>query len=128
MGERSFAELLRWYRERTGVSQARLARLVGVDHSYVSRLERGERRPSRDLVVRKADALSLPAADASALLSSAGFSPSVLDPEVEALVLLLSDRMVPEEVRSGLRQAIRSAIVLAQRAAASVTEVEGACS
>lgn len=128
MGERSFAELLRWYRERTGVSQARLARLVGVDHSYVSRLERGERRPSRDLVVRIADALSLPAADASALLSSAGFSPSVLDPEVEALVLLLSDRMVPEEVRSGLRQAIRSAIVLAQRAAASVTEVEGACS
>lgn len=128
MGERSFAELLRWYRERTGVSQARLARLVRVDHSYVSRLERGERRPSRDLILRIADALSLPAADTSALLASAGFTPSVLDPELEALASLLADQRIPEEVRCGLRQVVRSVAVLAQRAATPFRGVDGACS
>jgi transcriptional regulator with XRE-family HTH domain len=34
-----FPELLRWYRQRAGLSQNRLARLAGIDPAYVNRIE-----------------------------------------------------------------------------------------
>ena len=40
-----FATLLRSFRERRSLSCNELARAVGVDPSYISRLERGEREP-----------------------------------------------------------------------------------
>jgi len=43
---------LKRFRARFGYSQAGLARLVRVDRSYISRLERGERLPGRALLVR----------------------------------------------------------------------------
>jgi transcriptional regulator with XRE-family HTH domain len=39
-------ELLRATRERHGLTQARLARRIGADRSYVSRVERGEVSPT----------------------------------------------------------------------------------
>ena len=45
-------ELLRVTRERHGLTQARLARRIGADRSYVSRVERGEVSPTFDWVER----------------------------------------------------------------------------
>lgn len=45
-------ELLRATRERHGLSQARLARRIGADRAYVSRVERGEVSPTFDWAER----------------------------------------------------------------------------
>jgi transcriptional regulator with XRE-family HTH domain len=45
-------ELLRATRERHGLTQARLARRIGADRGYVSRVERGEVSPTFEWVER----------------------------------------------------------------------------
>ena len=45
-------ELLRATRERHGLTQARLARRIGADRAYVSRVERGDASPTFDWVER----------------------------------------------------------------------------
>jgi transcriptional regulator with XRE-family HTH domain len=40
----SFADLIRAYRERTGLSQEQLARRLGVSRNYVGQIERGQAR------------------------------------------------------------------------------------
>jgi transcriptional regulator with XRE-family HTH domain len=45
-------ELLRATRERHGLTQVRLARRIGADRAYVSRVERGEVSPTFDWVER----------------------------------------------------------------------------
>lgn len=88
----SFGAALKRYREHARVSQSRLGEWAGFDHSYVSRLESGARRPTREAVGLLADALGLPAAHRDALLESAGFL-SERDPEVERF------RALPPELR-----------------------------
>jgi DNA-binding transcriptional regulator YiaG len=51
-GPRSLPEVLRSLRERRNLSQARLARLLGVERCAVSRWESGERIPSRTAIRR----------------------------------------------------------------------------
>ena len=43
--------LVREGREREGLSQAKLAEQLGVDHSYVNRIEGGERTPGTELLI-----------------------------------------------------------------------------
>jgi transcriptional regulator with XRE-family HTH domain len=84
---RTFAELLRDARERAGISQRELAEKVGVDSSYISRIERALFPPPvRDKVLAIADALELsnPAERAMFLLSAGCASIE----ELEGLVLL----------------------------------------
>lgn len=50
---------VRQAREAKGLTQWRLAELVGVDHSMVNRIESGQRMPSMDLANRLADVLGL---------------------------------------------------------------------
>ncbi len=45
-----FGRLLRQMRERAGLSQERLASLVGCDRTHIWRLEHGKRHPSRVLL------------------------------------------------------------------------------
>jgi transcriptional regulator with XRE-family HTH domain len=45
-------ELLRATRERHGLTQARLARRIGADRAYISRVERGEVSPTFEWVER----------------------------------------------------------------------------
>jgi transcriptional regulator with XRE-family HTH domain len=55
-----FGDLLRGFRERARMSQGALAKAVGIDKSYVSKLESGARRvTSRDLALALAQALGL---------------------------------------------------------------------
>lgn len=53
-------EALRVVRERTGLSQADLAGLAGVDRTLVYRLERGQRNASPTVIKKLAVALDVP--------------------------------------------------------------------
>ena len=55
-----FGAYLRRARERSGLSQARLAKLIGVDNSRILRLERGDtRKPDADFLSNIVDVLGL---------------------------------------------------------------------
>ena len=47
-------------RTKAGVSKRHLAKLVGVDASYISHLEAGRRKPSLDIIEKLAEALEMP--------------------------------------------------------------------
>src|SRR5262245_60923850 len=71
-----FGSLLARYRTRRGWSCNELARRVGVDPSYVSRLERGDRYPARrEIVEQLAAALGLDTGERDRLLLVAGYAP-----------------------------------------------------
>lgn len=55
MGTRPLSELLRELREERGASLRAAAKDLGVDPSYLSRLERGEKPPSPQLLRKAAD-------------------------------------------------------------------------
>lgn len=55
--------MIRDQRTRLRISQSQLARMIDVDHSMVSRIESGDRRPSIDLLYQIADALEIPMTD-----------------------------------------------------------------
>jgi transcriptional regulator with XRE-family HTH domain len=108
-----FPILLRAYRERRGWSCNELARAVGVDPSYVSRLERGEREPPRHrVVVALVDALQLDLAEADGLLVSAGYAPATVallgawDPTLEAVARVLVDPALSAADRAAFRDVV----------------------
>lgn len=70
----SFGELLKEFRIRSKLSQRVLARKAGIDTSYVSRLERGEREvASRSLALKIAQILNLSFEETDLWLISAGY-------------------------------------------------------
>lgn len=72
-----FGKLLRELRTRQGIGIKRLAPLLGVDYSYLSKLENSETRPSEQLVDRVAAYFDY---DRNRLLLSAGkVPPEVLE-------------------------------------------------
>lgn len=58
-----FGELVRYYRERRGMSQERLGKETHFTGGYISQIESGKRgqRPPRDTVISIAQALGAPA-------------------------------------------------------------------
>ncbi len=111
--ELGFAEQLQAARQRAGISQNQLARQVGVDPSYLNRIERGERAaPAREVVEALADALALSPAEADELLISAGYLTRALawlgplDPTIRLVAECLADAEVPAEDRAALREAL----------------------
>jgi len=54
-----FGAVLRRDRTGAGFTQEGLAEAAGLHHTFVSRLERGERAPSLETVLRLADALGV---------------------------------------------------------------------
>jgi transcriptional regulator with XRE-family HTH domain len=73
----SFGSLLKELRESRGLSQSKLGRRCGMSHATISRLESGDRMPSRTMVNRLARAMSLSHAEAGRLFAVAGFWPTV---------------------------------------------------
>lgn len=90
-----FGRSLRALRLQRGLSQTQLARDAGFDHSYVSRLESGDRAPSREAVMRLAHELGLTPDQRDELLFAGGFVPT--DPTA-----LLADEPVLREVYQAL--------------------------
>jgi hypothetical protein len=74
-----FATLLRTYRERVGLSANMLGQEVGVDPSYVHRLQVGLRVPPRRHIVEAlARRLKLSLFERNRLLLAAGYAPASL--------------------------------------------------
>lgn len=109
----AFARLLKQFREERGVSQSRLAEYSHFDHSYVSRLESGNRAPTREAVSKLSDALKLDAGQRDSLLAAAGFMPQRVEslfadePVLSDVFSLLRSDDIPEPVRSNVRQMLK---------------------
>jgi transcriptional regulator with XRE-family HTH domain len=58
-----FGERLFGFRERKGLSQEQIARLLDVDKSYISRLESGHANPTLATIVKLAQVLSVEPAE-----------------------------------------------------------------
>lgn len=120
-----FARLLKQYREEQGVSQSRLAESSEFDHSYVSRLESGNRAPTRDAVNKLADALGLDAGQRDSLLAAAGFMPQRVEslfadePVLSDVFSLLHNDDIPEPVRMNVRQMLQVMVQQARLASQS---------
>ena len=95
----TFAESLKRYREARALSRNQLAGLVGLDGSYVHRLEMGNRRPSRTTVIAMADALELDADETNEWLATAGHGPLPISSETETAGIV--GQVVPHGRESG---------------------------
>src|SRR5579862_1380149 len=81
--------LLREWRQRRRLSQLDLACDAEISTRHLSFLETGRSQPSREMVLRLAERLSVPVRERNLLLVSAGFAPMfperpLADPELEA--------------------------------------------
>lgn len=70
-----FGERLRHWRQRRRLSQLELALQAEVSTRHLSCVETGRASPSREMVMRLAERLQLPARERNALLVAAGFAP-----------------------------------------------------
>lgn len=90
---RSFGELLRKWRKKRGLSQRDLAQRVGIDFSYVSKVENdvpGFESPSEEALSRLADALEV---DPDEMITRAGKIPS------DVRRILVEDFSLVKEIR-----------------------------
>lgn len=79
-GSEALGSYVRFHREQAGISQEQLAAAIGVNHSYIARIESGKRaKPAADILQRIADTLHI---DASELLAFLGVRPSLPEPRV----------------------------------------------
>lgn len=79
----SLGRYLRTKREAAGLGPRELARLAGVDHGYIIRLEGAQKRnPSADTLLKIASVLEL---DPTELLGFIGIKPPVVLPSMEAV-------------------------------------------
>ena len=62
----AYGQALRELRGERGISQERLAHLAGLDRTYVSGIERGERNPSLTNILKLADVLDVRVSDLAA--------------------------------------------------------------
>jgi transcriptional regulator with XRE-family HTH domain len=70
-----FPSLCRHWRRLRHRSQLQLAEAAGISQRHLSYLETGRSRPSREMVVRLAEALEVPLRERNTLLNAAGFAP-----------------------------------------------------
>ena len=71
----SFANLLRDWRQRRRLSQLALAVDAEISQRHLSFLELGRSQPSRDMVLRLTERLSVPLRERNVILTAAGFAP-----------------------------------------------------
>lgn len=109
-----FPTLLRSYRERAVRSRNALAHEVGVDPSYLTRIEHGDREPPRQHIVEALSrALKLSVAERNRLLVAAGYAPmSVVqlgawDDALQAVADVLNDMHLSPEERNEFRGVVR---------------------
>jgi transcriptional regulator with XRE-family HTH domain len=69
-----FSALLKYWRQKRGLSQLDLALAAEVSARHLSFLETGRARPSREMILGLASTLDLPLREQNALLVAAGFS------------------------------------------------------
>ncbi len=89
-----FGRLLREWRARRGLSQLRLATESGVSSRHLSFIETGRSQPSREMVLRLAQALDVPLRERNALLGAAGFAAVFRETALGAPELAPIERML----------------------------------
>jgi transcriptional regulator with XRE-family HTH domain len=99
---RSVGDVLRQWRERQRLSQLDLALLAEVSTRHLSFVETGRSTPSREMVLRLAEALQLPLRERNLLLLSAGYAPAYSE------TALTSDTPSMAAVQHALRQVLRA--------------------
>uniref|UniRef100_A0A831X0P1 XRE family transcriptional regulator n=1 Tax=Thermorudis peleae TaxID=1382356 RepID=A0A831X0P1_9BACT len=110
-----FGAELRRLREERGLSQSALARRARLDHTFISRLESGQREPSRESVEVLAAALGLAPPERQRLLGLAGLGLATSGwyrAVVERLDRTLADPALDEDARSLLSDLVTTAIDL----------------
>lgn len=114
-----FRGLLKRHREARRWSQERLAAEAEMDHSLVSRLESGQRLPTREAVMKLGRGLVLAPEQKDGLLIAAGYFPESVEnalseePTVRALYSFLRDEQTPQPVRDNLRQVLSGLVEIA---------------
>lgn len=123
-----FPALLRSYRERAGRSRNNLAHEVGVDPSYLTRIEHGDRASPREhIITAVARVLQLTLVERNILLTAGGFAAPSLsqlghwDDAIQAVVDVLNDPNLTPEVQAEFRTTICN-ISRAYRALATYTD------
>ena len=119
----SFGHLLKEFRLYHGLTQKTLAQAIHVNGSYIARLERDERRPSRRVVTSMARAMQLSADDTDRLLASAQHLPegdltrlieqsgvSLAHPAIQMVANALQDRDLAPQAREQLENEITAYI------------------
>lgn len=76
-----FPALLRYWRQRRGLSQLDLALSAGVSARHVSFLETGRAQPSQEMILLLTATLRLPLRDRNQLLQAAGFAAAYAEPD-----------------------------------------------
>lgn len=91
-------DLLRHWRSRRGLSQLALALQSGTSQRHLSFVESGRSIPSRGLLLRLAETMTMPLRERNALLLAAGYAPmyaeASLDEDSMQVVTLALDRML----------------------------------
>jgi transcriptional regulator with XRE-family HTH domain len=83
----AFPSRLVWWRKRRGLSQLQLALAAECSQRHVSFLELGRTKPSREMVLRLAEALDVPLRHSNELLLAAGYAPVWTETEFGAQAL-----------------------------------------
>ena len=83
----TFGSRLRWWRDHRGYSQLALSGRADVSQRHLGFLERGRTAPSRDMVLRLAEALDLPLREQNTLLLAAGYAPAWRESDLSAAAL-----------------------------------------
>lgn len=115
-----FRALLKRHREGRRWSQERLASESEMDHSLVSRLESGQRSPTREAIGKLARGLELAGEQKDRLLIAAGFFPEqpenalADEPAVTRIYRILRDEQTPQPVRDNIRALLNSLTEIAQ--------------
>ena len=93
-------------RKASGLQGVTIAATVGCDPSYLTRLEQGERDPSRAMALALANVLTLDRYERAQLVCAAGYLPEV-DPAFTHLVCLMASRwsVDKETLTEQIRQA-----------------------
>jgi len=112
----TFPELLKWHRVRAGLTQMALSERAKLGTNCVYRLERGQRRPSGEMVLKLARTLSLNLQQTDELIETAGHAPIALtswlrpmsdaDPTYRALRTVLDAPRLSPASKANLRACI----------------------
>jgi len=94
-----FGPLLRHWRAARRLSQLELALSAEVSARHVSYIETGRSQPSREMVLRLADALEVPLRERNPLLVAAGFAPGYVETDLAAPELVPMRRAIELTLR-----------------------------
>jgi transcriptional regulator with XRE-family HTH domain len=105
-----FRQRLLSYRKRRNWSQEKLAEQAEMDHSLVSRIEHGQRRPTLEAIGKLVKGLQLTQMDADGLYLAAGFIPPEVPVGTLMAALSLAQEMSDGEINAAraLIEAVRA--------------------